>query len=50
MNSLVQQLQSNDDGNDDDRYDGHDDDQTTPMCPCKRKYGYLSNAQKLRES
>ena len=25
-------------------------DQTTPMCPCKRKYGYLSNAQKLRES
>ena len=25
-------------------------DQTTPMCPCKRKYGYLSNAQKLCES
>ena len=25
-------------------------DQTTPMCPCKRKYGYLSNAQKLRKS
>ena len=25
-------------------------DQMTPMFPCKRKYGYLSNAQKLRES